>query len=334
MREFRQNDRSVFYVASPFQALCAIAAIRQLKIDDYIFIAQFVRNNPRNSQLSAVLDKFAIKYQICIYESKKVYSSLLKAMIPTSSTYSRLFIGDYRNIYGLLIGIRKVRSHSDIVYLDDGGNTSTLFENLVDISMPSKIIMKLISIARHTKTMKNFLTVYSDIPNMRYNICNLNLNQNLLSMSNNDNKKQDVYIIGTNKTAYCDYLGINDDIFDMKLDEMVKFMSLTYPNDNIIYVPHGRDRGDYAKIICEHYNCEFRPVNMTIEMELLQQPHQPKVIIGYTSSALFSLKKLYPESEVINLLFDLHSDNLHHKQYKKASCYYEKNGIKTMICCI
>ena len=65
-----------------------------------------------------------------------------------------------------------------------------------------------------------------------------------------------------------------------------------------------------------------------VELELLNQPNTPMAIYGYTSSALYNLKKIFPHTRVINVLMDGDENNIFYRRYLMTSDYYMKNGIE------
>ncbi len=54
----------------------------------------------------------------------------------------------------------------------------------------------------------------------------------------------------------------------------------------------------------------------------------PEAIYGYTSTALHTLKKLFPTARVVNILFQSPEDKPFYQDYVMCSEYYQKNGIE------
>ena len=65
-----------------------------------------------------------------------------------------------------------------------------------------------------------------------------------------------------------------------------------------------------------------------IEMELLTHKYNPLAILGFTSSALYNLKKIFPETRVVNVLYERDDSNMAYQEYKMLSDYYLNNGVE------
>lgn len=326
---------SVFVVCSPFQALCAIAAIRQLKIDDYKMIAFFPKGNNRNKQLLNILELYHVDFESFTRLSgivDKWYK--LDALRHRKSAYRRLFIADFRNPTMFFVGCRFVSDEANIVYLDDGSATISFLQDHVanPITGVNKWFMQKVTNRRSFLLLKNVLTIYDDIPNPKYNIESLDLS---IIINNRNNigrakEKNGIYIVGTNISNYCIPLQYPTEKFIKKLEELFVWLKDKYDGDEIIYIPHGRDESKYAQDICGKYGCEFRRANEIIELELLKSPNPPKVIYGFTSSALYNLKRLFPHTDVVNILYNGNISNINYQEYLLLSEYYQRNGIETM----
>lgn len=335
MTPFDKFVPSVFVISSPFQALCAIAAIRQLEITDYKMALYIPRNDPRNGQIIKLLKDNDIEYTL--YRKHRCFNSVLSyrfrlgAIYRRNNHYLRLYVGDFRNYMQLYIGANYVSDGSSLIYLDDGNVTIALLKN--QISNPfhglNKLFITLISKHRNITTFRNLMTIYDDIPNEKYSIFALQLSYAIRDNKNEmSDRMRGVYIVGTNIKKFCKPLGYKYNDFIKKLDEIMKRLCSEYPNEPVIYIPHGRDTSEYAQDICHRYGCQFRRADVMIELELLQQPYSPLAIFGFTSSALYNLKKIYPDIRVVNILFDGDENNEHYKEYLMISKFYEQNGIE------
>lgn len=329
MTPFDKKRASVFVVSSPFQALCAAAAINQLEIEDYLLLALLPDNEVRNNQLFSFLEQQHLHYTAIgtNNSSREMRVLQLKALVKKKNCYSRLFIGDFRNMIELYVGCGYISDKSDIIYLDDGNITVSVLKNIVPFNQKGKYL-KLLSYLRQIDLFTNFLTVYSDISNSKYHIEPLYLKYVMKgNVGAVARSKDGVYIVGTNLRLYCKSVGITEDQYINQLDIFLKRLKNDYQDERIVFIPHGRDKSEYAKELCNNYNIEFRPSKSMIEMELLNQPQDPIAIYGYTSSALFNLKKMYPDTAVYNVLFEPAIVGPEYQEYLALSDYYESNGI-------
>ena len=330
-KPFELHTPSVFVVCSPFQLLCAVAVIRQLEIENYKFILALGKKNNRRMQMINLVKSFYINYEIECVSSIKVMGKRMSALIPRKHGYERLFIGDYRNDIELSYGSQYICDGSDIVNFDDGAATIALLTNsaLQQIKWKRKLFFKLVSITRKVELFKNILTIYDNLPNPHYNISYLRLNNALLGNEHKNYVSHGIYIVGTDKSHYARIL--NEDSFKRGLLCLVRDIKAIYPNDPIIYIPHGRESNEYSADLSNE-GCEFRRLDNIIEITLLEYGTIPKAVYGFTSSALYNLKKIFPSSEVVNILYDIkdsQKDKLYssYLSYIEISNYYERNGI-------
>lgn len=330
---FADSIPSVFYVASPFQGLCAIATIRQLHITDYIFYALLIENSPRNKQLLLLLEQYGITYQTVYYKGGiNIIFDWLRAMLPKQNRFRRLFVGDFRNIYGLLNGCKSISNGSNVVYLDDGNFTISLLDNTFKPKGKwLQSIKNTILAFRDIRPEINLLTIFADIPNSAYNIQGLDMSQLLSSKYNDVDQLQGVVVVGTNSLDYCKALNIEPEVFYSHFINLLEMMKQHYPTDRITFVPHGRDNNIKIKEICDKHDVIYKPTSIMIELELLMYENKPKAVYGYTSTALFTIKKIFKNTEVYNILPKADKDNDYFQQYLSCSNYYKKHGILTFI---
>ena len=332
MNPFEPQIPSVFSIETPFQALCAIAAIRQLDITDYKLIVYFPRNEVRNVQLRTILKKYGVKYKAVKPFNRFTYRyAKWSALRKHHTRFRRLFIGDFRDITLYYLSLSYVDDGSDIVYLDDGSVTVSFLNNIVDgpLDEYGKVFLDKLKTKRGIVANRNVLTIYDHIENPKFQIKILNLS--LIMSHNQTEEAKGVFIVGTNISSYCDPLGIPVDIYIRKLDELFSELQTSHPNDKLTFVPHGRDKSEYAKKICEKYGVSFEPSLMTIELKMLDMQNPPKVVYGFTSSALFNLRKLFPHARIVNVLYEGNSRNPFWSEYRMLSEYYVKNGIELVI---
>lgn len=329
---FSKHTPSVFVVCSPFQAICAISTIRQLEIDDFKIIAFLQKGEVRNSQIEGVFRYFNIDY-ISLSPSRFFETNYFrfKPLFKSNNQYCRLFIGDYRRTFLYCLGCSFVSDNSHIVYLDDGNISISLLKgrNAEPISKNAMRLFELYRKRRGFCFFKNFLTIYSDISNPNYNIEGLQLDILTKSSSTSLSIDKNIYIVGTNLDSYCGTLGLAEDRFVCELDNLFCNLRMLYPKDSIIYIPHGRETKEYARAICDKYNAKFLKPSTTIEVELISATSRPEAIYGFTSTALFTLKKLFPDTKVFNVVFDsFNKDNPFVVDILDCSLYYSQNGIE------
>lgn len=330
MNPFAKHIPSVFVVCSPFQALCAIAAIRQLEIQEYKMIAWLPIGNVRNAQLINLLKREGIPYKSFAHVNSLFLQFIkLLALKSKKQGFARLVVGDFRNYVEHYIGCLYIKDGADVVYLDDGNITIDILKGTYED--PNKIkekkIMKRITFHRDLDIHKNLLTIFGDIYNPQYNIKELKL-ETVIKTQALERKTAHVYIVGTNVDSFCKSLEIPENVYIHKLNHLIEGLRAQYPDDEIVFIPHGREYKDYGQRLCKKHGCIFTRPEMMIELELLNRPNPPKAIYGYTSTALYTLKKIFPATRVVNILFEFSKDNPFYKDYVVNSEYYQQNGIE------
>ena len=325
---------SVFVVSSPLQILYSFAIIRQLQIKKYRIVVFYLIGDPRKEQMLATLDYFGLKNRGYIgLNTFNAYFYKYFSLLHRYNKYKRLFIGDFRNYYMMLIGSCYVSDNASVVYFDDGNITVTLLKDNYSGLMPHYWSSRLNNLAnkRGFVLNRNLFTIYNDIPNDKYDISSLDL-KNVFSLKQNESKERcgvsGVFVIGTNIEVYCNEMNISREVFIQKLDVLFNDLRYKYTDDAIFYIPHGRDKSYYALEFCEKYGFEFINPKMMVELEILDKGYIPKMVYGFNYTALYNLKKMYPETRVVNMIFKNTEVNDIYRQYLIISEYYQKNGIE------
>lgn len=330
MRKYSNRVPSVFIVSSPFQALCAVAAMTQYKIKDYKIIAIFFKGNSRNSQLSAVLDKYGIQFDVVYYESSVVsyLKTYLKSLRHVGNIYKRLFIGNIGSTYSLILGCQYVSDDSEVIYLDDGGATLSILQKGYKLRNPlDRFMVFLLSKMRRVVVGKHFLTIFEGFTNNELDINILDFRNVIKNKCQNPEDGQDIIIVGTNTESYCESLNISEDFFLCQFEKFLLYLKNTYKHHNIIMYRHGRDNNSNILTICKNYKCEVITPNMTIELTLINRP-LPLAIYGFTSTALYTLKKMFNTIEIYNILMKGDDTQSSYWTYLELTKYYEENGIR------
>jgi hypothetical protein len=330
---FEKTTPSLFVVGTPFQALCAIEVIKDLEIEKYSFYV--VKDGNRDDQMISLVDKFNIKYDI-VDRDKDIYPYLKRLICLKSNIcgFKRGFVGSHDSTTLFFFALRLMDDNSTVISLDDGNKTISILKESVSrkpLNILSFINLATINLAARRRNIvlrKHLYTIYSDIPNSRY-LCCSNTFSHVIPNHMHVNKGG-VYFVGTYATAFVKMIAkISLERYYQLLAQLFSDICTQYPNETKTYIPHGRDRDEKTQGICENYGFSYeRPENI-IEMHLIQQISYPSLIIGFSSSALFNLKKIFPEAKVVDILVDNegHIDQRHFV----VSEYYVNNGIDRVI---
>lgn len=331
MESFKKRIPSVFSIQSPFQALCAVAAIRQLEIRDYrILVLSFKYFGYRNAQIVSLLNQFNISYKIIKLDNLiKRFFYIYKSRMHHINKYERLFVGDFRYILPYIIGFNYVSDGSTIVNIDDGNVSVSYLSGVISnpMSQNHQNKLKMISQKRDFVINQNFFTVYTGIHNSRYNIELLDLSFIVHKRDIISDQCEEIFFIGTNPKTYCDNFKIMENLFYQEFESVLRRIKTDNYNDKIIFIPHGFDNSLQSMKICNKLGIEYRKTKDIVEMEIMRHKLPPKSVYGFTSSALYNIKKIYPQSEVINILIDYNNDNDAYKEFCQITEYYKENGI-------
>ena len=309
---------------SPFQALCMIEAIQTFEISDYrVLLCQSENELPRSNQIISLLEKYHIAYEIESVNFKITKLERFKALLPNKNKNKVAFIGDCNNELLIFKAFRYVSDGGTLVYLDDGIATIQFFNGMFQLSGKLKPYYELISKIRRIDFDRYFYTVYEDLKDDRH----IPLINHFHLFANQQKAKSTVrgiYFIGTCTKNYCDYENIDIKQFMYRLHSLMHEQKTQHPSEPVIYVPHGRETM-MAELeqICREEGVELR------EMMLMEEKDYPRAVYGFTSSALYNIKKILPETETCNITFVGNCPKTNGKEI--TSQYYARFGITRRI---
>jgi hypothetical protein len=204
-----------------------------------------------------------------------------------------------------------------VIYVDDGNSTLYLSTGVIPSHIHS-LKWKLVSLLCRMKRIRCYL--YTIFPIEKYDglsIFHLPFND-LFANYNHSVKQAGVFIIGTNTSV------LNIDV--EKYQNTLKQISDNYSNkEPIIYCPHRRDHNVFDDF-CQDVGIQIFDTEVSVEFDFIKNKIFPKIIIGFGSTALYTLKKLYPQAEVYNIEME-RSNNYDEECFKYVSSLYEKEGI-------
>lgn len=311
---------------SPFQALCMIEAIQAFEITDYrVLLCQSENELPREGQIKMLLDKFNIAYEIESVNFHITKAERFKALLPNKNKYKVAFIGDCNNELLIFKSFRYVSDGGSLVYLDDGIATIQFFNGMFQLSSKLKPYYKLMSRIRCIDFDRFFYTVYEDLKDDRH-IPIINHFHSLSLQQKSKSIVKGIYIIGTCIKDYCDFECVQIELFIGALRALMHELKTNYPNEPVIYVPHGRDTMmNELEKMCSDEDVILRKSDVTVEMMLIEEKDYPSLVYGFTSSALYNIKKIFPETKVFNITFSGNNPRTNGKEI--TSQYYNKFGI-------
>lgn len=346
---FTKGTPTAFIVCSPLQLLCAIEFDLEFEIRDKKYVIVTDPGCPRNSQLLAMAEEFHLDFEevsidelndVAMYNHTGFFQDYEQC-----AKYGRVIVGEYFDYYMLRAVYKYAQKDAYVLYTDDGNSSIPLFLNKSDV-LRSNLIRKEVTwylFKRNYKFKKRqgvvnflqnngiictdcFFTLYSDIKSSKYTVYPNTLNNVRRTIHKNDNKRM-VLILGSMFQRLYDLNHIKEDeteaIYWRKLVEVKE----EYPNEKIVFVPHGRDTNTNIPKFCAMLDIEYRKIQEAVEWYIIRSGIQPIAVYGQGSTALGTLKMLYPEAKVVNWFINKEYDNPDYCTEKRISRYYKQHGI-------
>lgn len=100
-----------------------------------------------------------------------------------------------------------------------------------------------------------------------------------------------------------------------------------YPDTKIWYIPHGRDENCNIPVFCSQLGIEYLRIDETLEYYVLKRGYHPLAIYGFFSTAILTLKRMFPNSEATTWNINKKDNNSFYKLNTQIGKYYSNNGI-------
>lgn len=331
---FEKGKPSIFaIVGSPFQALCAIEAIRDLEIKDYKFLV-CLSNWKRDDQALALLNKYSIKYECVSRRDVLSLKGRLSILRFRQNKYKRVFVGDFRSLQLYYCALRYASNNSTIISLDDGNCNVSLLKNVYKLRVNNKARLlsywyfNAVAKLRSIKKDNYLYTLFSDIPNAKILCCpNRFSNIHLVPDTANRNHKG-VFFVGTNTKSFAEALSLEVNTLYQFMEGIFERIQKDQVNEKLVFIPHGADDDINVKNLCQKHGFEYDRPDTLIELYMLNLENPPKYVYGFSSTALFTIKKMFPAAEVFNILFEGEYPN--YERRKIISEYYLQHNIKNI----
>lgn len=300
-------------VASPFQTMCALEAISEFECNEVRF---FTVDDPQNTEkIQSLLADFGYRATVI----KKCSNTLMWIRNNYRvGKFDTIIVGDYFSYIFLILSALFSRPGARIIYVDDGSSTLTLNCDVFGHPHTRQGKWKLMrSVLRIKRAVPLFYSIY-DIGKCGSAKTVRHFFKSLVGRIGNGNNPEGVYIIGTNTSQ----LKLEKREFENILDCIHRFYD---GNDSIHYCPHRRDNNRYDDF-CSKTGIDFFDTRISVEYDFVKNDIYPKVVIGFGSTALYTLKKMFPLAEVYNIEFKTGDINLA-RVYKYISGIYGKENI-------
>jgi hypothetical protein len=314
-------SKTLFIVISPFQALCALEAINHFKIQSYDFLIPYSDTYGLNNIENLLNMKgipFTIKY------APHIIRDVIPLIFTQHSYYKSIFIGYYYSLTLYAFASIYASFRAKICYLDDGAQTLEIFSDPFAKrckNIRQKMILSLYKLLFALKcTSKfSFFTIY-DVVSNRFNIIRNDLS---LLRSGIMSEQKGIYIIGTNSSI----LEFKDHSYTDLITQLHKYLIHHYPLSTVYYCQHRRDtNSELNNSLCNKLGIEIFNTEISVEYDFPYKKINPILVIGFTSNALFTLKKIFPRTIIESVNFKLKSNSLNDSNQLIQQVFYQ-NGI-------
>lgn len=306
---------NLFIVSSPLQVLSAFEALNSLKLIECenIFVVYLGHNTYQNEQIISVIEFFkgihSIRFRYLEFKNAQQFyiSKIREIKFFKNKHVENLFVG-HLSEYSVKLFICNV-DFKKLIVLDDGAATikqndefhSTVSiikaHNLKFTSDKLKWLISKFYLLRGKKNVKiNWFSMFSFTP-----LNGNNYFEHSFELLKNNMKKEEfkiqastVYFIGSNLVNAKvlrdrdQYISMLYDIF-LNIDE----------SKSIIYLPHRFEDTSYLMDLFETFSVNIIRSNSIVELFFLESKVYPTEISSFYSTALFSLKKIYPKATIV-----------------------------------
>lgn len=315
-----QDKDTAVIVRSPFQALCAIEAIKEFRINKYSF---YIYGNDKTARMTTSYVE-SLGY-ICqsVEEGNNTIDIIIKQR--KHKKYEALIIGDYYSYIEFLIASLWSKRDAVIIYVDDGNSTLELLpptnrrrrtgwgftlRTVCDVAFCGLIGIK--------NVKEFFFSIFNIEGYIPYEVVHNDFKS--LSINENERLKQGIYIIGTNTTA----LKWDTEQYLEKLKNIHAVLVKRYPDQRIYYCPHRNDRND-NDYICKTAGFELFNTDVSVEVDFVNRNIYPMVIIGFGSTALLTVKMIFKDVKTVSIEFA--GNDPMQKVYKPIEELYAMHGV-------
>lgn len=309
---------AAFILNSPFQALCAIEAIKVYEVEESVF---YILNDSNSREKAIKILDGRGKIQLVDHANSGT-ADLVKNLSGFKERFKRVFVGDYFSYVQYILTVHLAYSGASVIYLDDGSSTIDIIPPIsrhrYDTSN-EKIGFYLFGFAAFVKRLKyEFFSMFDIATGIKYP-CVANTFSSLSSRE--CQQLAGVFIIGTNSSQ----VPFKEKTYEQYLDDITSFVRNNYPLQFIYYCPHRRDKNDHRDKLNQS-GILFFDTEISVEVDFSLNGIYPAVVIGFCSTALITLRRMFPLSKIYSVYFETEKEE-YDLSYRNLEEYYRANNI-------
>jgi|GEM_PF-1003687 len=302
------NKKNLFVIASPLQFLNAIEAMKAFETKNNILLLMYdtKMNNIDAQQKKDLIVKNdwekIIEYDLgTVKKNIRLFSQVKLIKRLKEFKYNYIISGEEGTFNRILFA----NLISNSIYLVDDGTATILtylkekdnyYSKLPFTKRLKYIRYMLFGLKYINKNKIIFFTTFNIESTENIKVVKHNFNY-LKSKIEKENKCSNIYFLGQSLVS-AGYLEQKSYI------EYIEKVISYYSNKNIIYIPHRSEiiNKDYNKFINERFQI-IESVG-PIETTFINNKIYPQIIISFFSSALFTLEKIFPDSNILSIEID------------------------------
>ncbi len=321
-------QKTLILVSSPLQALCAIEAIYRFNIKEFeIRIVGSQKHLTKNEGTYRLLEQLGFKYEILYLRN---FWEIFKYAIMRKNRYGKAIIGNYIHTGFLLFAVLQMYRKGTIIYVDDGNSTFQIIaDKILYFRFRDRVFRAISAGVQKMKQIKNacFYT-YFDVKSDKWHIERNHFNYLVEKIKETNNSPCGIYLLGTNWQMLTSYLqGVT--CVEI-LNKTIQHVRRQFPGQEIWFCPHRVDRNNIE--VNEYLKTEsiqLFDTEISVEFDFILKQIQPKCVIGFGSSALYSLCMMFHVPEIYTVKLPFSNKELL-DEYTRIENDYKKNGIRVL----
>lgn len=300
------QTRNIFIVLTPFQLICAQEAREELCKGDcnhLIIIERRRKGTVEHTQIERELDK---SWQLVTRHREQPNKNAFRIISRIKNTFKiiylhgikkgKVFVGDGRiswfRTLGRLLG-------TEVIWLDDGAATINIIRDFQSKGLVNE----------STSMTPRLYTIFgSDALKIKSNGAIIKNNLKILARSRRSDQT-----IAEGKAIFIGQWLSEQGVIDVGcevalLDKARKY----FCNWEIKYISHRHESSRKLSEISDFYH--VYSYNNSIERQLLEEKQVPNLVISWYSTALFTLRELFPEARIVAIELPQSTISIHQRE--------------------
>lgn len=307
--------KNLFIVCSPLQIINAIESVYHFDLDNNLLVIIYSSYNDNNNKQMDNIAKYYKWQEVLTIGDGKQRSKFFDYVKTTKklqkTQYQYVFSGGFSAaMYMMVANVEK----NKLFFLDDGVETITRYNQRLKTNKINKFRLKyarfwLFGLKTKLKDRINLFTYF-----------NLKLLPNIEVIHNDLTFFKAKYMVNSTMDENIYFLGQRLRMNKLKYALYVKEF-ISNANKKVIYIPHRSELvSNELKKALKDQGAMLKYCNMPIEIYFLTNKITPYAVVGFFTTALLTLRFLYPNSQYKSIYL---SESSSFENYHKAEDIYK-----------